>query len=81
MSPTAMPAAPVPAVSPPHSRELELSDLDAMVIGRSMPKPLYDPRDHTFLEYIYAEMHSDRFINLEPLALLQNSLSVIFNGK
>ncbi|KIP04682.1 hypothetical protein PHLGIDRAFT_36807 [Phlebiopsis gigantea 11061_1 CR5-6] len=81
MSPQALPAIPLP-VSPPQSREPELTDqelLEAVIIGRSKPKPVFDPRDHSLLEFIYNEMHAERFINLEPLALLQNSLSLIFD--
>ena len=44
------------------------------------PPPLTDPRDHSLLEYIYNEMHASRFINLEPLALLTNSLPLYFTG-
>lgn len=83
MSPQALPAVPLP-VSPPQSREAEPTDqelLEAVIIGRSKPKPLFDPRDHSLLEFIYNEMHAERFINLEPLALLQNSLSLIFDRK
>lgn len=43
-------------------------------------EPPTDPRDHSLLEYIYSEMHAARFINLEPLALLTNSLSLYFTG-
>ena len=44
------------------------------------PPPSSDPRDHSVLEHIYNEMHAARFINLEPLALLTNSLSLYFTG-
>lgn len=39
-----------------------------------------DPRDHSVLEHIYAEMHAERFINLAPLSLLANSLPLYFKG-
>ena len=42
--------------------------------------PLTDPRDHSLLEHIYNEMHAARFINMEPLALLTNALSLYFIG-
>lgn len=85
MSPTAMPSAPLqtlqPILSPPRFKEAEPGEIDGMVIGRNKPKELYNPRDHSFLEFIYSEMHAVRFVNLEPLALLHNSLSTIFNGR
>ncbi|TDL17246.1 hypothetical protein BD410DRAFT_580873 [Rickenella mellea] len=37
-----------------------------------------DPRDHSVLETIYREMHSARFINLSPLALLTNLFGLYF---
>jgi hypothetical protein len=36
--------------------------------------------DHCLLERIYIEMHEARFINLAPLSLLANSLSLYFKG-
>ena len=45
------------------------------------PLPLTDPRDHSLLEHIYNEMHAARFINMEPLALLTNALSLYFIGE
>lgn len=39
-----------------------------------------DPRDHSLLEFIYNEMHASRFVNLEPLPLLKNSLPLYFKG-
>jgi hypothetical protein len=36
--------------------------------------------DHRLLEKIYIEMHEARFINLAPLSLLANSLSLYFKG-
>ena len=39
-----------------------------------------NPRDHTVLEFVYNEMHAARFINLEPLSLLGNVLSLHFKG-
>lgn len=46
----------------------------------SMHQAPVNPRDHSVLEYIYNEMHSARFINLEPLSLLGNTLSLYFKG-
>ncbi|KAG1885091.1 hypothetical protein F4604DRAFT_1729673 [Suillus subluteus] len=40
-----------------------------------------DPRDHTVLETIYNEMHSERFINLSPLSLLANTVGLWFKGE
>ncbi|KAG2134310.1 S-adenosyl-L-methionine-dependent methyltransferase, partial [Suillus cothurnatus] len=40
-----------------------------------------DPRDHTVLETIYNEMHSDRWINLSPLSLLANTVGSWFKGE
>lgn len=70
-----------PEQSPPNPEPTEQELLDGIVYGKTKPKPLFDPRDHSLLEYIYNEMHAQRFINLEPLALLKNNLSLIFDGK
>ncbi|KAK7469316.1 hypothetical protein VKT23_003797 [Stygiomarasmius scandens] len=45
---------------------------------RTLPKPPINPRDHSLLEMIYQEMHASRFINLSPLSLLPNLLSLHF---
>ncbi|KAF9267364.1 hypothetical protein L218DRAFT_995627 [Marasmius fiardii PR-910] len=45
---------------------------------RQLPKPPVNPRDHSLLETIYNEMHSSRFINLSPLSILPNTLSLHF---
>lgn len=47
---------------------------------RSLDKPPINPHDHSLLEAIYVEMHSARFINLEPVALLANMLTYHFKG-
>jgi hypothetical protein len=39
-----------------------------------------NPRDHTILDAIYAEMLSSRFINPAPLSLLPNYLEYHFTG-
>ncbi len=44
------------------------------------PEPPVNPRDHSVLEFVYNEMHASRFINLEPLSLLGNSLTLHFKG-
>ncbi|KAI0693970.1 hypothetical protein BC835DRAFT_1415601 [Cytidiella melzeri] len=43
-------------------------------------RPPANPRDHSLLELIFNEMHAARFINLEPLALLKNSLPLYFEA-
>ena len=43
-------------------------------------KPPANPRDHSILDFIYCEMHSQRFVNMEPLSLLANSLGIYFTG-
>ncbi|RDB17885.1 hypothetical protein Hypma_000730 [Hypsizygus marmoreus] len=45
---------------------------------RTTPQPPVNPRDHSLLEAIYTQMLGSRFINLSPLALLGNSLSLYF---
>ncbi|KAF9468493.1 hypothetical protein BDZ94DRAFT_1245494 [Collybia nuda] len=45
---------------------------------RTFPKPPLNPRDHSLLETIYTQMLEARFINISPLALLANSLSLYF---
>ncbi|THH27875.1 hypothetical protein EUX98_g6306 [Antrodiella citrinella] len=47
----------------------------ASVVSASAP---VNPRDHSTLEFIYNEMHAARFINLEPLSLLANTLTLYF---
>jgi hypothetical protein len=49
--------------------------------SRPVSGPPLNPRDHSLLEYIYAEMHASRFINLSPLSLLANSLPVYFKSE
>ncbi|CAL1712725.1 unnamed protein product [Somion occarium] len=41
-------------------------------------KPPVNPRDHSLLDFIYTEMHSARFVNMQPLSLLANSFSIYF---
>lgn len=45
---------------------------------RTAPLAPPNPHDHSVLEAIYTEMHADRFINLAPLSLLTNTLSLWF---
>lgn len=47
---------------------------------RSLPRPPSNPRDHSLLALIYAEMCESRFINLSPLSLLANLLGLHFHG-
>ncbi|KAI0081651.1 hypothetical protein K474DRAFT_1258092 [Panus rudis PR-1116 ss-1] len=43
-----------------------------------LPPAPVNPRDHALLEFIYNEMHAVRFVNIQPLSLLVNSLSLYF---
>lgn len=43
-------------------------------------KPPVNPRDHGVLDFIYCEIHSQRFVNMQPLSLLENSLGIYFKG-
>ncbi|KAL0580636.1 hypothetical protein V5O48_001366 [Marasmius crinis-equi] len=45
---------------------------------RQLPRPPINPRDHSLLKMIYNEMHASRFINLSPLSILPNMLSLHF---
>ncbi|RDX50325.1 hypothetical protein OH76DRAFT_1482460 [Lentinus brumalis] len=45
---------------------------------RNLDRPPMNPHDHSLLETIYAEMHSARFINLEPVSILANMLPLHF---
>ena len=38
------------------------------------PSAPVDPRDHSTLEFIYSAMHEARFINMNPLSIIQNYL-------
>lgn len=85
MYPVSLPNTPVrsrsPALPPvpltdPVRHSLDSSEKEKQQ-GDKLPR---DPRDHSFLEHIYNEMHAARFINLEPLALLANSLQLTFGG-
>jgi hypothetical protein len=62
-----------------------MSSLDSSNRRSSDSSPLesgapLNPRDHSLLEYIYTEMHADRFINLSPLSLLAHSLPLYFES-
>lgn len=61
------------AINSPGSSDILYSDS-----LRPAPGAPLNPRDHSLLEYIYAEMHASRFINLSPLSLLANSLPLYF---
>lgn len=76
-----------PAGTPPDSRGAALepgsvvpSPLDSRGVVPLHPRGVVppDPRDHTVLETIYNEMHSDRWINLSPLSLLANTVGSWF---
>lgn len=58
-----------------------IDDLQPPDLPSSLPKPPNNPRDHTILEMIYTEMLSSRFINMSPLSLLGNLLSLHFKGE
>ncbi|KAK1232824.1 hypothetical protein PQX77_004050 [Marasmius sp. AFHP31] len=45
---------------------------------RQLPRPPINPRDHSLLKMIHNEMHAARFINLSPLSILPNMLSLHF---
>jgi hypothetical protein len=79
-----------PAGTPPDSRDAALepgsvvpSPLDSRGVVPLHPRGVVppDPRDHTVLETIYNEMHSDRWINLSPLSLLANTVGSWFKGE
>jgi hypothetical protein len=52
-----------------------------VVTGKNASPVPPDPRDHQVLETIYNEMHAERFVNLEPLSLLANTMSLWFKGE
>ena len=58
-----------------------IEDLPTPDLSNVLPKPLINPHDHTILEMIYTEMLSSRFINMSPLSLLGNLLSLHFKGE
>ncbi|KAI0084810.1 hypothetical protein BDY19DRAFT_969281 [Irpex rosettiformis] len=62
---------------PPTMEEDEHSLHPGSDCAPELREPI-DPRDHSLLEFIYNEVHTSRFINLEPLALLQNTFSLYF---
>ncbi|KAF7795326.1 hypothetical protein EIP86_006483 [Pleurotus ostreatoroseus] len=84
---------PLPAAAPAHGRLQACAqnqahdhaedehERDERERERHAPEAPRDPRDHALLEYIYVEMHAARFVNLEPLALLANSLGLYFTGE
>ncbi|KAF7985559.1 hypothetical protein HWV62_3821 [Athelia sp. TMB] len=68
-----------PATSQPASpakSSFAASPLSPLV--RIVPIAPPNPHDHSVLEAIYTEMHAERFINLAPLSLLANTLSLWF---
>ncbi|KIY71996.1 hypothetical protein CYLTODRAFT_79909 [Cylindrobasidium torrendii FP15055 ss-10] len=69
-----------PAGNPPARRSgTHQRAVKAPVVQPPPPPPPPNPRDHTLLETIYCEMHASRFINLSPLSLLPNLMSMYFN--
>ncbi len=54
--------------------------LNPKALYHPSPGPLQDPRDHSLLHMIYKEMHVARFINLNPLALLPNLMTLYFES-
>ncbi|KAF4577322.1 hypothetical protein EYR40_009319 [Pleurotus pulmonarius] len=70
-----------PPISPISHSSARSPDRDSLYhpfLLRTLPKPPANPRDHSLLELIYNEMHAARFINLSPLSLLANYLSLHF---
>ncbi|KDQ62491.1 hypothetical protein JAAARDRAFT_170906 [Jaapia argillacea MUCL 33604] len=67
-----------PTPSSPAKRTSQSSSNAPLFLLRTLPKAPPNPRDHALLETIYSEMHSSRFVNLAPLALLPNYLSLYF---
>ena len=63
------------ATTPPHTGSFVSSPL-----VRTVPKVPLNPRDHVILETIYTGMHAKRFINLAPLSVIANGLSLWFKG-
>ena len=63
------------ATTPSHT-----GSFTSLPLVRTAQKAPLNPRDHTVLETIYAEMHAKRFINLAPLAVITNGLSLWFKG-
>lgn len=64
-----------------HTPISPIDDLQPPDLPSALPKPPINPRDHTILEMIYTEMLSSRFINMSPLSLLGNLLSLHFKGE
>jgi len=62
-----------------HSTSTETRTPGFRPTPSSAPPPS-NPRDHRLLETIYVEMHASRFVNLEPLSLLENYLGIYFKG-
>ena len=63
-----------------HTPITPIDDLPPPDLPSALAKPI-NPRDHTILEMIYTEMLSSRFINMSPLSLLGNLLSLHFKGQ
>ena len=75
----------IPLLPADRDRELQRNSVSFGVKeegagGEGRKMGMSDPRDHSVLEHIYAEMHAERFINLAPLSLLANSLPLYFKG-
>ncbi|EJD45643.1 hypothetical protein AURDEDRAFT_113983 [Auricularia subglabra TFB-10046 SS5] len=60
------------------SKRLSTSSIATTSNGNAHGKPLVNPHDHSELESIYNGMHSDRWINLEVLSLLNSMLVMHF---
>lgn len=81
------------AQSPPHLPQIRTHDLppapsrpSGTLSGGVIVSPgaslaqFQDPRDHTILEAIYNAMHESKFINLNPLSIIQNYLVLHFSN-
>ena len=65
------------------SRQLEgqdYADSDGSDLYHEQTAPVINPRDHSILETAYNELHSARFINLTPLAVLNLQLALHFKS-
>ena len=65
---------------PLHAIPSNSNHAQTPILLRNLERPPMNPHDHSLLETIYNEMHSARFINLEPVALLANMLPLHFRG-
>jgi hypothetical protein len=75
----APPMVPSPPVSGQHRTSSSMATANTNGVAR-MEQPPPNPRDHSLLDLVYAEMHAARFINTAPTSIMGSYVSLYFKG-